>query len=665
MDRCESATLVHCSPKDKLIDLIGRVGGELHELSPIAHHRDTLNGVETTGFPEVQGHNKEGISSLETCKNEKSYFFCRDTEKKQLGQSGDATEKKILADADQVEKYAKASLVLTSGSASPLSPSSEFSLETLRDNEKSVCDNLHLDSSPILVEKKEGLDCTFANIADVGPTDGDCSENRLQEMEETAHIYEYYESMTSSKTTIQPFFAQNEEEEKKGYEHIRCGKFAGEIDDECSIDNKKDSQMLLQRNANLGGQSTLTSDDDLVHDATEKVKRFIRELSLNSSKISLDDDLCSQEGKEDEEVSTEDQSKRDHSEAIDRYVASSKNSFSCFRTVKEEKENDSISFAERNGTSMGGSFYSCSREENLLHSLKDKNCPEHATDWSSPVRRRESSSEAGSRTPGSQDLSEAKKKLGASSYAFLNHVRGAAQRRKQNFTRSRDSLVAKEQRHREEIAASKKAIIAPEMILLQASPSRPFHGTARNVAFGETRTKSFKARPAPATNGDLGIGGLSGVPKVVKKPTTLPSSPLLGARRPNRPKIKALQEPSTKPWLVKRRLSMPLIKKSLLTAKRDRGRFKARTVPHTTGQAGRSGQAGVPKVPKRPVTVASSPCLGPRRRCSSVSDGKENQKQARRVSTGMILKAQSKHATAKASPMVSNYERHVIDLCFS
>ena len=43
---------------------------------------------------------------------------------------------------------------------------------------------------------------------------------------------------------------------------------------------------------------------------------------------------------------------------------------------------------------------------------------------------------------------------------------------------------------------------------------------------------SFKARPLPATTGELGQGGQTGVPKVAKRSPTVPSSPLLGFRRP-------------------------------------------------------------------------------------------------------------------------------------
>lgn len=41
----------------------------------------------------------------------------------------------------------------------------------------------------------------------------------------------------------------------------------------------------------------------------------------------------------------------------------------------------------------------------------------------------------------------------------------------------------------------------------------------------------FKARPLPATTGELGKGGQIGVPRVAKRSPTVPSSPLLGFRR--------------------------------------------------------------------------------------------------------------------------------------
>jgi hypothetical protein len=65
---------------------------------------------------------------------------------------------------------------------------------------------------------------------------------------------------------------------------------------------------------------------------------------------------------------------------------------------------------------------------------------------------------------------------------------------------------------------------------------------------GHTTKTTFKARPAPPTTGFIGQGGQVGVPKVPKRPVTIPVSPPLGIRRSSfpttsHPKPQALQPP--------------------------------------------------------------------------------------------------------------------------
>ena len=159
-----------------------------------------------------------------------------------------------------------------------------------------------------------------------------------------------------------------------------------------------------------------------------------------------------------------------------------------------------------------------------------------------------------------EEILRTTQQLGATSLAFIHHLRGAAFRRKLKLTQSRDSLVAKEQ-ERDRARAAR--------LLEEESP------------------KVFQARPVPEAVGVKGKGGISGVPKVPKRPLTTPKSPMLGFRfrKVDDPEEEALPE----------------------------AHFRARPLPKTTGAAGRAGQAGVPRVPKRATTVPFSPLLGMRR----------------------------------------------------
>lgn len=224
-----------------------------------------------------------------------------------------------------------------------------------------------------------------------------------------------------------------------------------------------------------------------------------------------------------------------------------------------------------------------------------------------------------------RDLSSARKQVGQSSHEFIERIRNAAHRRKVAMTKSRDSLAAKEEEQLRSIAerinqaASDSSSTSQEQAARRAEPSSKHRDSVND----DSVKKRFKARPLPPTTGALGSGGLDGVPKVEKRPTTTPFSPLLGQRRPQKTKIKALEEPkqsfkpvksipTSQPVIL--RPTPPIIEKKENELVRP---FKARAVPTAVRSEGGSGQYGVPKVEKRPLTVAMSPQLGPRRRSRS------------------------------------------------
>ena len=410
-------------------------------------------------------------------------------------------------------------------------------------------------------------------------------------------------------------------------------------------------------------EQTSPDADALIQDATEKVKKFIYELSiLNASE--QDADTSSSENSPRNESSTsvssnDDATKemsKDNDHDNDNGVLgdgeSSVDNVDTERDAGQEKEAASYESLEVSGSHIENGCESQLDSKRLSDaSTLSNTVVSDARIWQSPPRRQSTDMSFGTpgtpRTPGgNHDYTEAKKELGATSLEFIQRLRGAAQKRKQNLTRSRDSLVAKEREQREAVAALK---VVPK----QKPPTPNVQSLAKETT-SKTIANSFKAKPLPATNGELGSGGLKGIPKVAKKPTTVAASPLLGARRVNPPKVKSLQAPVTKPRIVNKDDSLVPKTKKMHPVNNNTGTFKARPAPPTTGALGRSGQFGVPKIPKRPVTVPSSPCLGPRRRHSSIVPGKENQKQTRRLSTGMVKSTPSHQpAVSKASSMVS------------
>lgn len=209
-----------------------------------------------------------------------------------------------------------------------------------------------------------------------------------------------------------------------------------------------------------------------------------------------------------------------------------------------------------------------------------------------------------------KDLSEVRKQVDESSNNFIERIRDAAHQRKLALTRSRDDLKAKEREQLKVNAAAASEKPTPET-------STSLHADASSLR------KQFKARPLPETTGVKGTGGLNGVPKVPKKPPTTPFSPLLGARRPQKIKIKALEAPSVqrsinKSTSHKKTPTARPVSESINTA------FKARPVPSFVGRKGQGGLTGIPKVQKRSVTVPISPVLGLRRNPSSKDKRKDD-----------------------------------------
>jgi len=220
------------------------------------------------------------------------------------------------------------------------------------------------------------------------------------------------------------------------------------------------------------------------------------------------------------------------------------------------------------------------------------------------------------------DLTQVRMQVGQSSTEFFERIRNAVHRRKVAMTRSRDSLVAKEEEQLRSNAELKDKAQAKTMKQPQDvnPPVKTNHDFTRLEATG----KAFKARPLPPTTGILGSGGMEGVPKVEKKPSTTPFSPLLGSRRRQKPKIKALKRPKarTSKTPVVFDLPKPVLSPSIPTSKpkvQEPRPFKARAIPKVIRSTENGGQYGVPKVEKRPLTLAKSPLLGSRRRSRSAN----------------------------------------------
>ncbi|CAJ1969680.1 unnamed protein product [Cylindrotheca closterium] len=275
----------------------------------------------------------------------------------------------------------------------------------------------------------------------------------------------------------------------------------------------------------------------------------------------------------------------------------------------------------------------------------------------------------------SDDVSSATKKVNESSNNFIQRIRDVAHKRKLSMTRSRDNLRAMQKGklqpydedagdHADAIAdadtdTNVKAVPKEKMqnydeAVAQYADTETYTGTTDHAdidgdgedeSIVDDTTESsqlapkprkstsnqdlnrsatefhFKARPLPETTGMKGVGGLNGIPKVAKRPITTPFSPLLGARRPDKVSVKALNAPKkTMPGPKNeekaKRNSITECPKTPPPETPTQSIFKARPMPSFVGRKGQGGLTGVPKVQKRPLTVPKSPMLGVRRSLS-------------------------------------------------
>lgn len=221
-----------------------------------------------------------------------------------------------------------------------------------------------------------------------------------------------------------------------------------------------------------------------------------------------------------------------------------------------------------------------------------------------------------------------RQQLSATSQTLHELVKGKAFLRKMNLKKSRDNLLAKERLHRQELEQEQRRHVEDEDEFDVEPPPPP-----------PASHQTFKARPVPASVGVKGTGGLSGVPRVDKKPTTAPFSPLLGARRQLRKLSNAFNR------------SEKVI--TALESKHDDSvsKFRARPLPPSTGEAGHGGQSGVPKVSKRPVTVPFSPLLGVRRK--SVQVEAIAAKNSSSVSHSSVNSVASQNASSASGPSLA------------
>lgn len=238
-------------------------------------------------------------------------------------------------------------------------------------------------------------------------------------------------------------------------------------------------------------------------------------------------------------------------------------------------------------------------------------------------------------------LQSAMKHVGEHSSNFIDKIRDAAHKRKVAVTRSRDSLVAKEQEQLRSIAECKTRFAALKQKLRDADEKNKEAGKENNIhQFRISELSSKNSRKKNRMN--KGFGGV-GVPKVEKRPTTTPLSPKLGLRRKGgNPLSKASEnsKDSLERWsnaghvlkpshrmrfndtsAIKRTASDQRNQTKRNTVREPEeetsiggpGAFKARPAPSSTTRRWNAGQMGIPKVSKRAVTVPVSPCLGPKR----------------------------------------------------
>jgi len=255
-------------------------------------------------------------------------------------------------------------------------------------------------------------------------------------------------------------------------------------------------------------------------------------------------------------------------------------------------------------------------------------------------------------------LQSAMKQVGERSSNFIDKIRDAAHKRKVEVTRSRDSLVAKEQEQLRSIAECKTRFAALKQKLHNADEKNE-EATKENNVDLFLNSEQLSKVPRKNNRSNNGFGG-AGVPKVEKRPTTKALSPKLGLRRKGGKAVSKAQGKQefmseggstiglTRKSSGKMRFNGTSASKGTASgqhnqSRRNKGResieteksssklkacegeeeeasfgvlgiFKARPVPSFTTMRWNAGQLGIPKVSKRAVTVPVSPCLGPKRR---------------------------------------------------
>ena len=241
--------------------------------------------------------------------------------------------------------------------------------------------------------------------------------------------------------------------------------------------------------------------------------------------------------------------------------------------------NSTLSPFEDTPQSNGSSSSSSTGERQFLSPSLRPSTSTFATSGSSTRTRRVMFEEDDSYLEQPKDLSSAKKNLNAQSSALVERLRGAAHKRMITFTRSRDSLAAKESLHLEKLVE----VPGHDEDGVNIEGSDDSGGIEGNV--GDTIAMEPKS--------DLRITSKPvWVPSVQKRPATVPISPKLGTRR-----IPAPSKPSEKV-------------ESGVKSKSSAAKIMQQTTPISANVE----QLGVQKVKRRPKTVPKSPLLGTRRK---------------------------------------------------
>jgi len=240
--------------------------------------------------------------------------------------------------------------------------------------------------------------------------------------------------------------------------------------------------------------------------------------------------------------------------------------------------NSTLSPLEDTPQSHESSSTSSTGERQFLSPSLRPSTSTFATSGSSRKTRRVMFEEDDSYLEQPKDLSSAKKNLNAQSSALVERLRGAAHKRMISITRSRDSLAAKESLHLEKLVevpghdeegvnaegsddtgriegdiggtmamepkrnlrtACKPVGVPAVQKRLATVPISPKLGTRRILALSKlsekvesgVKSKSSAAKTIQQTTPISANADQHGVPKVKRRPQTIPKSPLLGARR--------------------------------------------------------------------------------------------------------------------------------------